>query len=185
MHAHHFDTLARSLTGSGSRRRAVALALSGALGSALGVSSVQEVGAKKTKNPKPNSFGCLNVGQKCRGKDSKCCSGVCQGKKPKKGKKDKRKCAAHNAGICTPELDLCTTGLITSCGPLCSCLRSTGNAGFCGNVANLNNPCRNCTKDTDCHAEFGPGAACVFLGGECYAVFCPDTGGTACIPPCV
>ena len=112
MHAQHFDALTRSLTGTGSRRRAVALALSGALGSALGASSVQEVGAKKTKKPKPNSFGCLNVGQKCRGKDSTCCSGVCKGKKPKKGKKDKRTCAAHNAGICTPELDLCTTGLI-------------------------------------------------------------------------
>jgi hypothetical protein len=48
----------------------------------------------------------------------------------------------------------------------------------------VDNPCRTCARDTDCHAEFGAGAACVFLGGECYAVLCPDTGGTACIPPC-
>ena len=47
---------------------------------------------KKNKKPKNNAFGCLNVGQACNGKNDKCCSGICDGKKPKKGKKDKSKC---------------------------------------------------------------------------------------------
>ena len=74
-----FDSLARSLGAASSRRRALAAALGG-----LVTLGVLPTGAKKgkTKKPKPNAFGCLNVGQKCRGKDSKCCSGICQGKKP-------------------------------------------------------------------------------------------------------
>ena len=40
---------------------------------------------KKRNKPDNNAFGCLNVGQHCNGKDDKCCSGICDGKKPKKG----------------------------------------------------------------------------------------------------
>jgi hypothetical protein len=54
MHAPHFDDLTRSLPGTGSRgsrRRAVALALSGALGLALSASSPADTAAKKKCPP--------------------------------------------------------------------------------------------------------------------------------------
>jgi hypothetical protein len=177
------DRLARSVSHVLARRHVVHGLAATALGG-LAVTGPTSVTARH-KASQPNPFGCRNAGQKCRGKDSKCCSGVCQGKKPKHGKKDKSSCADHNAGICTPQLDLCTTGMITTCGFLCSCVLTTGKAGFCGNFANVDNPCRVCAKDTDCQAEFGPGAACVYLGGECAGELCPTTGNTACLPACV
>jgi hypothetical protein len=191
MDGSQFDNLLRSLTGS---RRSL---LPGALTLVAGWQRISEVKAKKKPKNKPklNAFGCLNVGQKCRGKDSTCCSGLCQGKKPKKGQKDKSTCVAHNDGGCTPERSVCVTGSQASlCGPEAVCLATTGNAGFCANVAgnsfSQEANCRVCSKDTDCEAAgFGQGAACVLLNqGVCATpestcVGFNGSSGTACLPP--
>src|SRR5687768_14157086 len=105
MDAIRFDSLTRTLTLPGSRRQALAAVLGG-LGT-LGALTGDGKKKNRGKEPALNALGCVNVGGKCRGKDSLCCSGVCQGKKPKKGKKDRRTCVAHNTGGCTSERDFC------------------------------------------------------------------------------
>jgi hypothetical protein len=61
---------------------------------------------------------------------------------------------------------------------------TTGNAPFCGDYTGFpgNDLCRDCSQDSDCQEEFGPGAACVVYAGLCGET-CPDTG-TACVPAC-
>ena len=139
---------------------------------------------KRTPRARPNAFGCLNVGQPCRGDSSQCCSGICEGTAPKKGKKDRSRCVGHNAAICTgPESDTCSTGVAHYCNGAnlsCGCLLTTGNGGFCGGLVN---ECRGCRRDADCQEEFGSGAACVIAAGICEGR-CPETGGTLCVSPC-
>jgi hypothetical protein len=143
---------------------------------------------KQHTPPQPifNRFDCAAIGQPCLGDNTLCCSGVCEGAAPVKGKPDTRVCAAHNAAVCTPESNMCTQGTSVFCNPnhpLSVCVLTTGDAGFCADLtANGRGLCRICTKDTDCQAEFGAGAACVVLGSACSTV-CPATGGTACLPP--
>jgi hypothetical protein len=131
-----------------------------------------EAKKNKRKKPKKNEFGCLDVGKKCAGKDSKCCSGLCQGKKPKRGKRDKSKCVGHNAGSCQAGFDVCL-GVSAPCSTEGFCFQTTGKASFCAGGSGV---CTNCQKDTDCEAlGAGPGAACVVCASEC-----PQTGGTVC-----
>ena len=131
---------------------------------------------RKKKRPEKNEFGCLDLGKKCNGKNNKCCSGVCQGKKPKKGKKDKSECIAHDAGTCQADEDSCLFDS-TPCGTdeFSRCFRTTGKASFCGNL--VAGDCVACARDTDCEPVFGPGAACVICDG------CLVFGVTACFPP--
>ncbi len=107
MDARRFDTLARLLTRTGSRRRALLAALGGALGTTPGAFSVDEAAAKKKcppctkrnkqgkcKKKKPDGITCKNGGTcqggrcvaaapPCRGldtpctADAQCCSGIC------------------------------------------------------------------------------------------------------------
>jgi hypothetical protein len=190
MEADRFDSLARSLTQTGSRRRALT-ALGGLVTlNALPASAKKGKNKKKAKKPSRNAFGCLDVGTSCRGSSANCCSGTCEGKKPKKGKKDTSSCVAHNTGICSAETDTCTVGVGVPChpsNPNCLCFLTTGNAGFCGSFTGNGsggiNECRVCRTDPECQAEFGAGAACVVLGGVC-TPFCLTTGRTACAVPC-
>jgi hypothetical protein len=168
MEASRFDTLARTLSDRTSRRVV--------LGGVLGALGVQVAGAAKKKNRaqplRRNQFGCVDVGGKCRGNDANCCSGICEGDKPKKRKKDRSRCAGHDASTCQAGQD-------TSAGPFFPCVSSrsatarcvitTGNAPYCaGDVF-----CRSCARDTDCSAEeFETGAACIVCAS------CPET--TAC-----
>jgi hypothetical protein len=128
---------------------------------------------KKKRKPAFNQFGCLNVGQHCAGSSTKCCSGICKGGKPKKGKKDKSVCINHNAGSCSFGQDSCATP--NPCASNGSCFATTGNGSICG-VAEAGQ-CRPCNKDAECAAEFGQGAACVVCAGVC-----PDGLHTACVP---
>jgi hypothetical protein len=137
-----------------------------------------------------NEYGCVNVGKPCRGNNANCCSGICEGKAPRKGKPDRSRCVAHNASICTGSSSLCSTGIPPACNPnsaMSTCVRTTGNAGFCADFKTGSESqgasyyCRDCSKDIDCQAEFGPGAACVVYDGIC-SQFCTATGGTACMP---
>jgi hypothetical protein len=167
-------------------RRDVLRALAGA-GVGLSITRLPKLAAaKKTrkntpKKPKPNAFSCLDVGKTCTSA-VQCCSGVCE------GKKGKRTCRSHNAGICRPEGDFCL-GAPQACKLLgeriAVCWQTTGKAAFCGDPGD-DGPegfCRNCKRDTDCQEEFGPGAACIDMRrGICADQgACADTGGTACI----
>ena len=161
-----FDVLARALIAVPRRvllrRAAISLGLS-ALDPPL-------VGRAK-KKPTPNPYGCLNVGRPCRGKAARCCSGICRGKKPKKGTKDKRKCAPHNTGGCTVAQDSCAVEQNVPCLSNGVCTRTTGAANFCARLGV--GTCMACGKDADCYL-MGPGAACIVC-----PFACPQTT-TAC-----
>lgn len=175
MYPSRFDAVTRFFA-AGSSRRALGLLAVG-----LGVLSTQRLptSAKKSKQPKPNAYGCLNVGQKCRGNDSKCCSGLCDGKKPKHGKKDKSRCVGHDESTCVAGQQATTCGgsqstpCTTSAGTNGRCLTTTGNAAYCGALGAVE--CTVCTKDVDCQTLCGPQAACV----PCTS--CPEA--TACVGP--
>jgi hypothetical protein len=193
------DDLTRVLTRVPSRR-GVLVGLASALAATLPLALGDEAAAKKrrkhkrkTKKSTPNAFGCLNVGQPCRGKSALCCSGVCGGKKPKQGGRDQRRCIGHNVGGCTPERNFCFAdpiqqSLCNPVGAVSVCFSTTGSAGFCGNVAAFveDENCQLCIKDTDCEtAGFPPGSACVVLdpdGINCVDV-CDATENRACMLP--
>ena len=182
MDENRFAVATQSLTSVPSRRDVLRGLAGAALG--LGVARLPDPVAakknrkrKKPKPPRPNAYGCLNVGAACRNAEQ-CCSGVCEGKT----------CRAHQEGICRVDYDLCTTGAAHVCGVdgngdlRCVCVLTTGNAPFCGDFSSPT-ACRDCSKDTDCEEEFGAGAACVVNRGICEGN-CAETGGTACVPPC-
>jgi hypothetical protein len=195
VHADRFDRIARSLTGAPSRRRLLRGLAIVPLGLLLARFPRVTSAKRHKKKPKLNAYGCLNVGQPCGGKDDRCCSGICEGKKSKKGKKDKSKCAAHHTGGCTPERSVCVTGSVLSActqgGPTAVCLATTGNAAFCATTVGLTreNNCRVCSTDKECEAlGYPPGSACLILTGvgctannDCNGV--NGSSGTACIPP--
>jgi hypothetical protein len=177
MDAPRFDRWTRSLTGFASRRSVLGL-----VGAALGLAATRFPGitAPKKKQKKKtskkltrNSFGCVDVGKACRGNSDNCCSGICEGKKPKRGKKDKSRCVAHNVLGCQVEQDQCA-GAPAQCGsnPMGLCYRTTGNASYCGVLG----ACFACKTDADCEAAGGffEGAACVICSE------CALTSGTAC-----
>jgi hypothetical protein len=111
----------------------------------------------------------VNVGGFCKN-GGQCCSGICQ------GRKDKRKCKAHNASTCQPGQDICLVGqfgCLTDTGDAGLCGRTTGGAGYCEASAG----CFPCKKDTDCVPFCGSGAACL----DCPSCAMQDEGGvTAC-----
>jgi hypothetical protein len=163
----HVDALTRVLPGNASRGGVVAGALA-----ALGLEALLPLGeAAKWKKQreqklKRNQFGCVNVGGKCRGKDNNCCSGICNGKKPKKGERDKSTCAGHDAGVCQAGQDTCA-GTVFPCpnskSQFARCVTTTGNAPYCAGAMCSAGPAR----DADCPPEeFEAGAACI-LCGDC------------------
>jgi hypothetical protein len=187
MDASRFDHFTRSFS-TGSSRRRLLWAMTGTVLGLGAASRLPDLGAAKKKKVKKNEFGCVNVGNKCRGKDGKCCSGICKGNKPKKDEKDKSKCQAHDQGIgcVTGQQSPFCQGLMkadfgiegganctTSAGGSGGCETTTGNAPYC--VAD--GLCFACHKDADCQSPSvcGPGAACIRCVG------CTKEGGTACI----
>lgn len=202
MNHHQFNPVAQALIRCPSRRDVVR----GLMGVGLAIGTLRLSHAadakkrkgKKTKKkqhtPQPvvNAFGCLDIGQRCRGDSSLCCSGVCAGRKPKKGKRDRRVCAAHNAADCSEQRNRCTsTNPITAVCNLpdlfSSCLVTTGNAPFCGSLFEFDSSvhCQACTRDADCLGlGFPAGSACVQLGGQ-YCNGCEATQNRACLPPAV
>jgi hypothetical protein len=176
MNAPRFDYLTRALGDASSRRGHLAGLVAGALGLAAARIPASVHAKKKRKNTKAkklkrNAFGCVDVGGQCRGNSANCCSGICEGEKPKKGKKDSSTCLAHNAGSCQAGQDSCS-GVRISCGVDAVCLQTTGKSSFCG----AGSACTECTRDADCEETFGAGAACVVCARDCAA-----TGGTLCV----
>jgi hypothetical protein len=190
-----FDAIALGYGADRSRRTAIKIVGSGAITALLGrlgLDTGRKIGAaaaevggnrkKKRQNSKKsqlklNAFRCVDVGGKCRGNSANCCSGICEGKKPKKGKKDRSRCIAHNAGVCQAEQNQCVDDLTANCGGAGRCFRTTGNASFCGNEGE--GVCTVCARDADCEAAFGLGAACVV----CSTCEIKAGSSTACVPP--
>ena len=174
MDAERFDSLARVLHDARSRRGALAVLLGGTLG-LLGRAETVAKKKRKRKNkgrkPKPNAFGCFNVGATCK-TEEQCCSGICE------GKKGKRACRAHNTDGCTAQFDGCQT-LVSACHGSGFCFRTTGNASFCGGPGGT---CMDCAKDVDCEPTHGPGATCVVCVG-CSGE--NGSEGTGCYPAIV
>ena len=172
MDQHQFATLTRSLTRTPSRRdvlRGVASA-----GLALGLTRLPNAAEArkkrrktKAKSPKPNAFGCLEVGDACKSA-ARCCSGVCA------GKQGKRMCRAHNTGTCKQD------GVLTPCNnrTTCGCFRTTAGSDVC---AGLFGPsaCAVCQRDADClELGFPSGSACGLSAIPC------EGGMMACYVPC-
>jgi hypothetical protein len=113
--------LGRTLTRLPSRRDV----LRGLAGSGLGLVTIRlpdAIAAKKKRNRKDkkpklqrNLYGCVDVGKACRGNNANCCSDLCEGKKPRRGQKDKSRCLAHNVLDCPPGWDGCLESGVT-CG---------------------------------------------------------------------
>jgi hypothetical protein len=186
-----FDDVTRALASS---RRSLLGGMLALAGGWLGDSGAEAGSKRKRKpkkpkptRPKPNTHGCLNVGQPCNGDSAACCSSICEGSKPKKGKPDKSRCVAHDAGICRTESDICSGGGEVFCdtgNDSCACVVTTGNATFCGQFRGMppEKFCSECSRDSDCEDEFGRGAACIVYSRKCNSL-CPGAG-TACVPAC-
>jgi hypothetical protein len=144
--------------------------------------------AAKRKERKPqqrNEFGCVPVGRACQGKDEVCCSGICNGKKPRKGKKDTSRCVAHDSADCTASQRSGICGgtdvpCTTSQGGVGLCQTTTGNAAYCALASVTVCPAfSSCRTDADCQAfMLNPNAACVRCD-LCSAI----NGPTACVIP--
>ncbi len=176
MDEQQFDRWTRMLAATASRRVARRTLVGSTIAAGLGRLGVDQAAAtkKKRKKLKKNAYGCVNVGGKCGGRDSHCCSGICKGKKPKKGKKDKSKCRAHNVLDCPAGADACSQSA-SSCGTQNGvCNQTTGQASFCAAGGN----CKPCKKDADCEPTHGPGAACAVCPS------CPAPG-TVCLSAAV
>jgi hypothetical protein len=179
MDAIRFDALTRLLDAPSARRRV--LQVQGIAAVSLGFAGTRidaAYGKKRKRKLKRNQFGCVNVGKPCRGKNGHCCSGICEGKKPKKGKKDRSRCAAHGEDSCQKGQHLTACGgqtvqCTTSTGDVGSCRTTTGQAGYCA----ADGQCRRCGNDADCRPFCGPDAACVV----CDSVLCEF--GTQCVGP--
>jgi hypothetical protein len=171
MDALQFDRLARLLS-KGAARRTITHGIAPAVFGLIAFGSSDEAKARENKLER-NAFGCVDVGLPCRGRDANCCSGMCDGKKPKRGKKDKSLCVAHHVLNCPAGADVCSgTGEFCGFAFNGDCVQTTGQATFCG----LNAVCSDCRKDTDCESTAGPGAACIVC-----ATLCPTAPHTACI----
>jgi hypothetical protein len=116
----------------------------------------------------------VNVGSFCQTNDQ-CCSGICT------GAKGKTTCQAHDQSTCTGQNTVCGDGADAP-----NCTTSTGAEGYCGVTtgsarycsAGQGSKCMACTKDADCAAQCGAGAACL----SCPV--CVDVGfQTACTSP--
>ena len=125
MNADRFDALARSLLTGVTRRRVAGGMVAIVAGSFLPLGSAANKHKKKTTLVR-NQFGCVNVGGTCKGKDANCCSGICQGKKPKKGKKDTRRCVGHHEDACSPDRNFCVQDLANIAPARCNAEQSPG-----------------------------------------------------------
>jgi hypothetical protein len=180
MDTERFDTLTRWLTETLNRRGVLrGMAGLGLLAALTG----ERAGAKKRKRLVFNQFGCVDVGQPCRGNDGNCCSGICDGRKPKKGKRDKSRCAGHDGTTCQAGQSglgcggavvlPCTTSAGVAAG---QCQRTTGNAAYCVGASVV----ATCSRDAECQTFFqNPDAACVVCSEVLTGTLCaiPNEAG--------
>jgi hypothetical protein len=176
MDSRQFDAIVRDRLSMIVPRSTVVAASATALLAWFGGSSDRPVtaAAQRKKPLQRNRYRCVPVGKPCRGKDGACCSGICRGKKPKKGEKDQSRCMAHDAGGCVggQHPGICggeDAACMTSNHEAGWCSTTTGNAGYCFRAISIDPmPCR---RDADCQKDRA-GAACIR---------CPSSGGTRCV----
>jgi len=153
---HRISRLTRAWRGASSRRDVVR-ALAG-MGLGLGGVHLPDLAAarkkrkRRTRKAKPNAFGCLSVGKRCKNAEQ-CCSDICQGKKGKKT------CRARGAGTCDQQgLGICATGdpaaALCKDDETCACFPTTAGSNFCATLIGGEDPsfCIDCAKDADCAA---------------------------------
>jgi hypothetical protein len=174
MDADRYDAFTRSLTASPTRRRVLATAGVTIVTLATGWPSHGAAAKHKHKHKLAlNQYGCVDVGGKCHGKSSVCCSGICQGSK-KRGT-----CVAHDVGDCTTSDNSCPSPAPCQPNPNgtisgFTCYLTTGKASICAFSGTCH--CGGCKKDSDCQKRQGPGAACIICDSDC-----PEGKGTACV----
>ena len=182
MDSDRFDGLTRSFSTLLSRRFLVGALALGVLALPGSAEAKKHKHKRKNKKVRRNEFGCVNVGGFCKSADQ-CCSGICE------GKKDKKKCQAHDTGGCTLERNLCFDSVTPLCAPEGFCVVTTGNAPFCAKSEGGPDAfCQPCGRDLDCEElGFGAGAACVVLRTEGLCVNgCEGingSAGTGCLQP--
>jgi hypothetical protein len=147
-----FDTLTRTLAATGTRRHALATALSGALSTALSVSVIDEAAAKKKCPPckKRKRGKCKNT----KPNGTACPGGTCQG------------------GRCIPA-PTCSDGIKNGnetgvdCGgscPRCSNGQGCASRNDCASALCRGGTCQACTEIPDNCGDVN-GAACFCTGG--------------------
>jgi hypothetical protein len=173
-----FDRLTRSLVSVSRRRLFASIPVLGLAIARLApaVDARQRQRKNRLKPLRLNFYGCVDVGKACRGRNALCCSNICQGDAPKRGKRDKSKCVAHHVGGCTADQDSCA-GAAAFCGTFGFCARTTGQASFCAVALPGGFICMDCRTDADCEPALGPGAACNVCAG------CSATADTLCAAP--
>ena len=204
----HFDALTRSLSAGTSRRRFGRVLVGGGLIALLGPAfGPLTVDARKKRHkkrkqqrstphppPRPplvfNQYGCIAVGQPCRGDSNNCCSGICQGAAPTNGRPDQSRGLAHDTGTCRQDVEgACTTSdpMLAPCNGRaeCACVRTTAGSNYC--AAPFTGPgtsqCVSCQRDADCLAAGLPReSACAPVSAGRCAEACPN--GMACLAPC-
>lgn len=183
-----FDDLARIVARAPSRRHV----LHGLAGAGLVLATVrppQVLEAKKKhkrkkrkKNkkqpPRPNEFGCFEVGGPCAS-EADCCSSICDG----------GTCRAHDTGICQQGVPgFCSATSVEEIAELacnglyCFCFRTTAGSNICSaGPATGGGNCADCKTDADCEAlGYPPGSACAPSAGICGVC----QSGTVCLAPC-
>jgi hypothetical protein len=158
MDARHFDTLTRSLTAGGSRRRALAAALGGVLSRALGASSREDAAAQNKKKK-----ACPPCKKRKKGKCKKtlpdgtaCPGGTCQG----------GSCIATVVPPPPPPVCAAPDGIKNGTETGVDC------GGLCPRCANG----QGCTTRDDCHSAFCANNVCQ----ECAPGQCGSDGNGLC-----
>lgn len=176
-----FDSIARTLSVSGSRRQAVSGLLATSAGLVMGVLTHGDVEARKKRKRR-----------KCRGK--KRCAGACIPLDACCTDADcgiRRICISGRCvvgqGTCLAGADICNVASGTEvCGPSggtgCVCYMSTSGQTRCGGGAEIPVACGVCLSDADCAAMYPqtPGVFCVQSAG----IGCACGGSTFCSAPC-
>jgi hypothetical protein len=153
--AERFDRLARTLSGIGSRRAALAALLSAA-------------GALHLADPSRTlAQGCLPNGA-VRTAGAECCSGRCKHKTCRQ---------APNQGLCTVEWNECAGNSRLGS---CVCFVTIKGRSFCGHHSGKENPC-GCASHMECRRRFGKDARCVESSEFCN---CPAGTTTTCAERC-
>jgi hypothetical protein len=137
-----------------------------------------------------SQYGCIEVGQPCRGDSTNCCSGICEGAAPTAEQPDQSRCIAHDTGTCKQAAEgLCTApdiGLATCNNRSDSgCFRTTAGSNYCGEL--FGGPgisqCVSCQRDAVCLAAgLPPASACAPVSEGSCAGICST--GMACLVPC-
>ena len=140
MDADRFDALTRSLTAAGSRRRALATALSGALG-LLGLAGPDEAAAAKSGKCKPPCGECATCKRgdckKKQGRKKRCKRGKCQ------PLREGTPCTngTCQSGSCIAAVLPCPQGLTVCSGSCVDTRTAQANCGGCGIVCGPRQTC--------------------------------------------